>query len=212
MAGLIGQKLGMTQVFDDQGRAHAVTVIKAGPLVITQVKTEARDGYRALQLGFGTTTEKHATKAVLGHLAVAGVKPVRRIEEVRLRAADATEYTAGQAVSPADVLAPGDKVDVISVSKGKGFQGVIKRHGHHGFDASHGTKTHHRRPGSMGQAADPAKTFKNRKLPGQTGGRRTTIQNLEVVKVDADRQLVFLKGAVPGARNSLLRIRKRGAS
>ena len=210
MAGLIGKKIGMTQVFDDDGRAFAVTVIKAGPNYVTQVKTEERDGYRAVQLGFGDAREKHVTKPVLGHLAAAGVKPVRRLEEFLVGDSDG-ELEPGAELSPADVLAPGDRVDVVGVSKGKGFQGVIKRHGHHGFDASHGTKTHHRRPGSMGQAADPAKTFKNRKLPGQTGNRRTTIRNLEVLKVDADQQLVFLKGSVPGARNAILRISKRGA-
>jgi large subunit ribosomal protein L3 len=210
MAGLIGKKIGMTQVFDDEGRAFAVTVIKAGPNYVTQVKTEERDGYRAVQLGFGEAREKHVTKPVLGHLAAAGVKPVRRLEEFLVGDSDG-ELEPGAELSPADVLAPGDRVDVIGVSKGKGFQGVVKRHGHHGFDASHGTKTHHRRPGSMGQAADPAKTFKNRKLPGQTGNRRTTIRNLEVLKVDADQQLVFLKGSVPGARNAILRISKRGA-
>ena len=183
MAGLIGKKIGMTQVFDDEGRAFAVTVIQAGPNWVTQVKTEERDGYRAVQLGFGDAREKHVTKPVLGHLAAAGVKPVRRLEEFRVADSDG-ELQPGAELSPADVLAPGDRVDVVGVSKGKGFQGVVKRHGHHGFDASHGTKTHHRRPGSMGQAADPAKTFKNRALPGQTGNRRTTIRNLEVLKVD----------------------------
>lgn len=210
MAGLIGKKIGMTQVFDDEGRAFAVTVIKAGPNYVTQVKTDERDGYRAVQLGFEEAREKHVTKPVLGHLAAAGVKPVRRLEEFLVGDSDG-ELEPGAELSPADVLAPGDRVDVVGVSKGKGFQGVVKRHGHHGFDASHGTKTHHRRPGSMGQAADPAKTFKNRKLPGQTGNRRTTIRNLEVLKVDADQQLVFLKGSVPGARNAILRISKRGA-
>ena len=210
MAGLIGKKIGMTQVFDDEGRAFAVTVIKAGPNYVTQVKTDERDGYRAVQLGFEEAREKHVTKPVLGHLAAAGVKPLRRLEEFLVGDSDG-ELEPGAELSPADVLAPGDRVDVVGVSKGKGFQGVVKRHGHHGFDASHGTKTHHRRPGSMGQAADPAKTFKNRKLPGQTGNRRTTIRNLEVLKVDADQQLVFLKGSVPGARNAILRISKRGA-
>lgn len=206
MSGLIGQKLGMTQLFDDEGRAHAVTVIKAGPNHVVQVKTEEKDGYRAVQLGFGEAREKRTTRPVLGHLAKAGVGPVRRLAEFTPE--DESGYELGQALSPADVFTVGDKVDVIGVSKGKGFQGVIKRHGHHGYDASHGTKTHHRRPGSMGQGADPAKTFKNRALPGRTGGRRATIQNLEVIRVDADRQLVFLKGSVPGARNSLLKLRK----
>src|SRR5688572_17218626 len=209
MGGLIGKKLGMTQVFGDDGRAFAVTVIKAGPNHVTQLKTEARDGYRAVQLGFDEALERRVTKPVLGHLAKAGVGAVRRLAEFRF--AEDVDFEAGRALTPADVLAPGDRVDVIGISKGKGFQGVVKRHGHHGYDSSHGTKTHHRRPGSMGQAADPAKTFKNRKLPGQTGGRRTTIQNLEVVKVDVDRQLVWLKGAIPGARNSYVRIRKREA-
>lgn len=207
MAGLIGQKLGMTQLFDEAGRAHAVTVIKAGPNHVTQVKTEETDGYSAVQLGFGEAREKRTTKPVLGHLAKAGVGPVRRLAE--FEPDGDVEYSPGQTLSPADVFAVGDKVDVIGVSKGKGFQGVVRRHGHHGYDASHGTKTHHRRPGSMGQAADPAKTFKNRVLPGHMGNRRTTISNLEVVRVDADRQLVFLKGSVPGARNSYLRLRKR---
>ncbi|HUO99934.1 MAG TPA: 50S ribosomal protein L3 [Gemmatimonadota bacterium] len=222
MSGLIGRKLGMTQFFDGEGQAHAVTVVQAGPNYVTQVKTEEKDGYRAVQLGFGEGREKSSTRPALGHLAKAGVGPVRRLEEFRLAAgsgaagdaggnASQVEYTAGQALSPADVFAVGDRVDVIGLSKGKGFQGVVKRHGHHGYDASHGTKTHHRRPGSMGQAADPAKTFKNRALPGRTGGRQTTISNLEVVKVDADRQLVFLKGSVPGARNSYLKLRKREA-
>jgi large subunit ribosomal protein L3 len=210
MAGLIGKKIGMTQVFDDEGRAFAVTVIKAGPNHVTQIKTLERDGYRAVQLGFGETKEKHVTKPELGHLAAAGVKPVRHLQEFLASSDPGEGIEPGKALSPADVLAPGDRVDVVGVSKGKGFQGVIKRHGHHGFDASHGTKTHHRRPGSMGQAADPAKTFKNRKLPGQTGNHRTTIRNLEVVKVDADQQLVFIKGSVPGGRNTLLRISKRG--
>lgn len=209
MAGLIGKKIGMTQMFDDEGQAHAVTVILAGPNVVTQVKTEETDGYSAVQLGFDETTEKHLTRPELGHLAKTGTAPVRELREFRV---DEDEtFEAGQELSPGDVLAPGDKVDVVGVSKGKGFQGVVKRHGHHGFDASHGTKTHHRRPGSMGQAADPSKTFKNRKLPGQMGSKRITIQNLEVFKVDAEQQLVFLKGSVPGGRNSLLSIRKRSA-
>lgn len=200
----------MTQVFDDEGQAHAVTVILAGPNYVTQVKTEDSDGYRAVQVGFGETDEKHVTKPVLGHLAKAGVNPVKELEEFRL-VDEEVEYEPGQELSAADVLAPGDKVDVIGISKGKGFQGVVKRHGHHGFDASHGTKTHHRRPGAIGQAADPSKVFKNRGLPGQTGSRRTTIRNLEVVKVDPEQQLVFVKGSVPGARNSMLAIRKRSA-
>jgi large subunit ribosomal protein L3 len=207
MVGLIGQKLGMTQVFDEDGRAHAVTVIKAGPNHVAQIKTPQTDGYCAVQVGYGEGSEKRVSKPELGHLSKNGLKPVLRLEEFRLD--EQPDYTAGQPLSPEDVLSPGDRVDVVGVSKGKGFQGVMKRHGHHGFDATHGTKTHHRRPGSMGQAAYPAKTFKNRALPGQTGGTRTTIKNLEVVKVDADRMLVFVRGSVPGARNSFLRIQKR---
>jgi large subunit ribosomal protein L3 len=209
MAGLIGKKLGMTQVFGEDGRAFAVTVIKAGPNHVTQVKTVERDGYRSVQVGYGDALERRLTKPVLGHLSKAGVGPVRRLMEFRFP--EDTTLETGQALSPADVFAPGDRVDVIGITKGKGFQGVVKRHGHHGYDSSHGTKTHHRRPGSMGQAADPARTFKNRLLPGQTGNRRATIRNLEVIKVDAERQLLWLKGAVPGARNSYVRIRKAGA-
>ncbi|MGH7571799.1 MAG: 50S ribosomal protein L3 [Gemmatimonadota bacterium] len=209
MAGLIGKKLGMTQAFDDEGHAYAVTVIKAGPNYVTQLKTADGDGYLAVQLGFDDTTEKHVTKPVLGHLAKAGVGPVRRLVEFSV--SEEVPYETGQALSPADVLSPGDRVDVVGVSKGKGFQGVVKRHGHHGYDASHGTKTHHRRPGSMGSAAFPSRSLKNRKLPGQMGGRRTTIRNLEVLKVDAEQQLVWIKGSVPGARNTVLQLRKRGA-
>ncbi|MGH7558328.1 MAG: 50S ribosomal protein L3 [Gemmatimonadota bacterium] len=209
MAGLIGKKLGMTQAFDDEGRAYAVTVIKAGPNYVTQVKTTDGDGYRAVQLGFGDTTEKHVTRPVLGHLAKAGVGPVRELVEFSLL--EDAAFEAGQTLSPSDILSPGDRVDVVGVSKGKGFQGVVKRHGHHGYDASHGTKTHHRRPGSMGSAAFPSRSFKNRALPGQMGGRRTTIKNLEVLKVDAEQQLVWIKGSVPGARNTVLQLRKRGA-
>jgi large subunit ribosomal protein L3 len=207
MVGLIGQKLGMTQVFDDDGRAHAVTVIKAGPNYVAQIKTSETDGYCAVQVGYGEHSEKRLSKPELGHLSKNGLKPVLRLEEFRFE--EQPEYTAGQQLPPEEVFSPGDRVDVVGVSKGKGFQGVMKRHGHHGFDATHGTKTHHRRPGSMGQAAYPAKTFKNRALPGQTGGRRTTIKNLEVLKVDPERMLVFVRGSVPGARNSFLRIQKR---
>jgi large subunit ribosomal protein L3 len=210
MVGLIGQKLGMTQVFDDDGRAHAVTVIKAGPNYVAQIKTSETDGYCAVQVGYGERSEKRLSRPELGHLSKNGLKPVLRLEEFRFE--EQPEYTAGQQLPPEEVFSPGDRVDVVGVSKGKGFQGVMKRHGHHGFDATHGTKTHHRRPGSMGQAAYPAKTFKNRALPGQTGGRRTTIKNLEVLKVDPERMLVFVRGSVPGARNSFLRIQKRATT
>jgi large subunit ribosomal protein L3 len=176
---------------------------------VTQLKSVDRDGYRAVQMGFGKTTEKRVTKPVLGHLAHAGVGPVRELAE--FSPSEDAAFELGQRLSPANVLAPGDRVDVIGLSKGKGFQGVVKRHGHHGYDASHGTKTHHRRPGSMGSAAFPSRVFKNRGLPGQTGGRRTTIRNLEVLKVDAEQQLVWIKGSVPGARNSVLQLRKREA-
>ena len=209
MAGLIGKKLGMTQAFDDEGRAFALTVINAGPNYVTQLRTDERDGYRAVQLGFAETTQKHLTRPVLGHLAKAGVGPVRELVEFPV--GPDTAFEAGQTLSPADVLARGDRVDVVGISKGKGFQGVVKRHGHHGYDASHGTKTHHRRPGSMGSAAFPSRVFKNRMLPGRMGGRRTTVRNLEVLKVDAEQQLVWVKGSVPGARNTVLQLRKREA-
>lgn len=210
MEGLIGQKLGMTQVFDDDGRAHAVTVIKAGPNYVAQVKSVEGDGYGALQVGYGEGRRRKTTRPEAGHLAKAGLEPVLRLEEFRIE--EDAEYSAGQTLSPEELFEPGDRVDIVGVSKGKGFQGVIKRHGHHGFDATHGTKTHHRRPGSMGQSASPAKTFKNRALPGRTGGRRTTVKNLEVVKVDPDQKLVFVRGSVPGARNSFLRIQKRASA
>lgn len=205
MAGLIGKKIGMTRVFDTEGTAVPVTVVEAGPCPVFQVKTEETDGYRALQIGFGRRKEKHATRPEIGHAAKAGVEEAPRIlREFRIGADD--EYEPGQELT-VEVFEVGDKVNVVGTSKGRGFQGVVKRHGFAGRPASHGHPMS-RTPGSMGPGTDPSRVIKGKKLPGRMGGTRTTVRNLEVVKVDAERNLLFIKGGVPGVRNSYLFIAK----
>jgi large subunit ribosomal protein L3 len=201
--GILGEKLGMTQVFTDEGRAVPVTVIKAGPCRVLQVKTPETDGYAAVQLGFGR--RKRATRPLKGHLDKAGVdEAVRHI--VELRVDDASEFEPGQEIT-ADVFQPGDKTDVIGVSKGKGFAGVMKRHNFAGLSASHGTEKKHRSPGSIGAAATPSRVFRGTKMPGHMGHERVTVLNLEVVEVDPERHLLLIKGAVPGPVGGLVMVR-----
>jgi large subunit ribosomal protein L3 len=203
--GILGKKVGMTQIFDDQGRVVPVTVVEAGPCVVVQRKSADTDGYEAVQIGLvETTPRRNAPKPVEGHFAKAGVPPTRYIAEVPVDADD--EVKAGDAVL-ADIFAEQDAVHVTGRSKGRGFQGVMKRYGHGGGKASHGSGWH-RRPGSIGQSADPSRVFPGMAGPGHMGDRRVTIKNAQVVKVDADRNLLFLKGGVPGARNSYIRIVK----
>lgn len=205
MAGLIGKKVGMTQIFDDQGRVVPVTVVEAGPCVVVQRKSADTDGYEAVQIGLvEMTPRRNAPKPVEGHFAKAGVPPTRYMAEVPVDADD--EVKAGDAVL-ADIFAEQDAVHVTGRSKGRGFQGVMKRYGHGGGKASHGSGWH-RRPGSIGQSADPSRVFPGMAGPGHMGDRKVTIKNAQVVKVDADRNLLFLKGGVPGARNSYIRIVK----
>jgi large subunit ribosomal protein L3 len=202
--GLLGAKLGMTQLFDENARVVPVTVIQAGPCTVTQVKSPERDGYSAVQLAFGDVKARRVTKPSAGHFAKAGAEPRRHL--VELRTADSADYTLGQELR-ADVFAPGDRVDVVGVSKGKGFAGVMKRHGFKGLGASHGTERKHRSPGSVGACATPARIFKGMRMAGHMGHQRVTVLNLEVVRVDPDRNHLLVRGAVPGPKRGLVMIR-----
>jgi large subunit ribosomal protein L3 len=202
--GLLGEKLGMTQVFDENNRLVPVTVVKAGPCVVTQVRTPEVDGYSAVQIGFGEIDPRKVNKPEGGHFAKAGVTPRRHL--VELRTSDAGTYTVGQELT-AEVLGDVASVDVIGTSKGKGFAGVMKRHGFKGLGASHGTQRKHRSPGSIGGCATPGRVFKGLRMAGRMGGERTTTLSLKVHKVDTERGLVLIKGAVPGPRGGLVLVR-----
>jgi len=202
--GLLGTKLGMTQLWDDGNRVVPVTVVQAGPCVITQVRTPNVDGYSAVQLGFGAVKPKQLTKPSAGHFGKAGVTPRKHLVEIRT--SDASEYTLGQELS-ADVFAAGDVIDVTGVSKGKGTAGVMKRHGFSGLRASHGVHRKHRSPGSIGGCATPGRVFKGLRMAGRMGAERVTVQNLVVHGVDADRGLILIKGAIPGNKGGLVVLR-----
>jgi large subunit ribosomal protein L3 len=199
---ILGTKIGMTQIFDEAGKAIPVTVIEAGPCIVVQKKTTENDGYNAIQLGFGAVKENDLNKPAKGHLEKAQVKPVRHLKEFRVD--DAAAYEQGQEIK-ADLFSIGEYVDVVGVSKGKGFAGGIKRHGMHRGPMKHGSK-YHRRPGSLG-AKGPARVFLGRKMPGRLGGAQVTVQKLLVVKVDPERNLLLVKGAVPGPKKSLVTIK-----
>ena len=202
--GLLGTKLGMSQVFDDNGRMVPVTVVKAGPCVVTAVRTPPTDGYSAVQLGYGEIKPTRVTKPMAGQFAKAGVTPRRYL--VELRTDNASEYTLGQEVT-AEVFEAGQKVDVTGRSKGKGTAGVMKRHGFGGLGASHGTQRKHRAPGSIGGCATPGRVFKGLRMAGRMGNVRTTMQNLSVHAVDAEKGLLLIKGAVPGRSGGLVLVR-----
>ena len=206
MNAILGQKLGMTQVFDDQARAIPVTVIKAGPCHVTQIKTMESDGYNAIQISYGEVKPGRINKPEAGHLAKAGVAPAKHLVEIRV--SDPTSYTLGQEIRIADVLKPGVKADVAGVSKGKGFAGVMERHNFKGQGASHGTHKKHRAPGSIGACATPARVFKGMRMAGRLGGERVTTLSLEVVGVDAERDLLLLGGSVPGPKGSMVLVRE----
>ncbi len=206
MNAILGQKLGMTQVFDDQARAIPVTVIKAGPCHVTQIKTMESDGYNAIQISYGEVKPGRINKPEAGHLAKAGVAPAKHLVEVRV--SDPSSYTLGQEIRIGDVLKPGVKADVAGVSKGKGFAGVMERHNFKGQGASHGTHKKHRAPGSIGACATPARVFKGMRMAGRLGGERVTTLSLEVVRVDAERDLLLLGGAVPGPKGSMVLVRE----
>ena len=203
MKGILGRKVGMTQVFTAEGTVIPVTVVEAGPVVVTQVKTIENDGYNAVQVGFVDAKEKSLNKPQKGHLAAANVLK-KHLKEFRVESVDA--YTVGQEIK-ADVFAAGEMIDVTGISKGKGFQGPIKRHGQSRGPESHGSR-YHRRPGSMGACSYPGRVFKNKKLAGHMGSVKVTVQNLEVVRVDADKNFILVKGAIPGAKGSVVTLKE----
>ena len=201
--GIIGKKIGMTQIFDEVGNVIPVTVIQAGPCVVAQKKTVETDGYDAVQLGFAEVKEKHMTKAEKGHFAKAGVENKKHLKEFRLD--DVSSINVGDVIT-ADTFAAGDKVDITGMTKGRGYSGVIKRWNHHHLRMTHGTGPIHRQPGSMG-VIDPARIFKNKKMAGQYGNEQVTVLNLKVVKIDAEKNLIAVKGAIPGAKDGIVFIR-----
>ena len=201
--GIIGKKIGMTQIFDANGNVIPVTVIEAGPCTVTQKKTVETDGYDAIQLGFVDTAEKKLTKAEAGHFAKAGVSCKKHLKEFRLE--DVSGFNTGDTVT-ADIFAAGEKVDVTGITKGHGYTGVIKRWNHHHLRMTHGTGPIHRQPGSMG-VIDPARIFKNKKMAGQYGNEQVTVLNLRIAKIDAEKNIIAIKGAVPGARGGIVFIR-----
>lgn len=203
MKGILGKKVGMTQIFTEEGIVVPVTVVEAGPIVVTQIKTTEKDGYNAIQVGFEDAKEKSLNKPKKGHLAAANVLK-KHLKEFRVDSVE--EFTVGQEIK-ADLFATGEMIDVTGISKGKGFQGPIKRHGQSRGPESHGSR-YHRRPGSMGACSFPGRVFKNKKLAGHMGSVKVTIQNLEVVKVDADKNLILVKGAIPGAKGSVVTIKE----
>ena len=202
--GILGTKLGMTQLWDADNKVIPVTVIQAGPCVVTQVRTPEVDGYNAVQLGYGAIKAKKVTQPAAGHFAKADVTPRKHLLE--MRTADASEYTLGQELT-AEVFADGDIVDVTGTSKGKGTAGVMKRHGFHGLVASHGVHRKHRSPGSIGGCATPGRVFKGMRMAGRMGNEKVTVQNLTVHAIDAERGLVLVRGAVPGNNGSLVVVR-----
>ena len=205
MAGIIGKKIGMTRIFDENGAQVPVTVVEAGPCPVTQIKTAETDGYTAVQLGFGAQKAKRATRAEVGHAAKAGLEAAPRVvREISME--DGVEYELGQTLT-VEQFEAGDRVKVTGTSKGRGFQGVVKRHGFAGRPGGHGHPMS-RNPGSLGPGTDPSRVIKGKKLPGRMGGVRSTIRNLQVVRVDGERNLLFIKGGLPGSRDSYVLITK----
>ncbi len=199
--GIIAKKVGMTQLFDENGKVVPVTIVEAGPCTVVQKKTVESDGYQAVQLGFGEVSTKHLTKAVAGHFAKADVAPKKTLREFRLD--DISGMNIGD-VLKADVFAAGDAVDVVGISKGKGYAGSIKRWNNHRLRESHGTGPVARHAGSMGSCSTPSRVFKGKRLPGHLGAERVTVQNLKVVKVDAENNLIAIKGAIPGPKGGVI--------
>ena len=206
MAGkaIVGRKVGMTQIWNEENRVIPVTVLEVSPCRIVQIKTHQTDGYSALQVTQGEVAEKNLNQPQIGHFDKAGVEPGKRLLELRLD--DTDGYEIGQEIS-ADIFSEGDMVDVSSVSKGKGFAGVMKRHGFAGQRASHGAHKVHRKPGAIGQCATPSRVFKGKKMPGRMGAQKTTIMNLQVVKVDSESEILLIKGSVPGPKGATVVVR-----
>ena len=203
--GLLGTKLGMTQVWDENGNVVPVTVIEVAPNVVTQIRTPEVDGYSAVQIAAGQIDPRKVNKPTAGHFEKAGVTPRRHLTEVRT--SDAAEYSLGQELTVGESFEAGQKIDVVGTSKGKGFAGVMKRHNFKGVGASHGNHRNHRKPGSIGGAATPGRVFRGKKMAGRMGGERVTVQNLVVQAIDAEKGLILVKGAVPGARGRLVFVR-----
>ena len=201
---IVGEKIGMTQIFDEEHRAIPVTVVKIQPARVVQVKTREKEGYSALQVTYGVRRASTLTKPEAGHYASASVEPGRRLVELRLD--DTSEYSVGQEIDAA-ILEKGEKVDVTAISKGKGFAGVMERHNFKGQGAAHGNHKHHRAPGSIGACATPARVFKGTKMSGHLGHEKTTTLNLEVIEADPEREIILVKGAIPGPRGGLVLIR-----
>ena len=201
--GILGAKLGMTQVWDNN-KVVPVTVVQAGPCVVTQVRTPDKDGYAAVQLAFGAINPRKVNKPTAGHFAKSGAAPRRHL--VELRTTDASEYTLGQEVT-VSTFEPGTRIDVTGKTKGKGFAGVMKRHGFHGLRASHGVERKHRSPGSIGACATPGRVFKGLRMAGRMGGARYTVQNVRVQNIDAEQNLILVRGAIPGPKGSLVLLR-----
>ena len=206
MNALLGEKLGMTQLFTDESQAVPVTVVKLGPCRVVQIKTEASDGYEAVQLAYRELDARKVNKPMAGHFAKANVPPAKHLIEIRVP--DSSEYSVGQEIAVGDVLEAGEKADVASVSKGKGFAGVMKRHNFKGQGASHGVHRVHRAPGAIGACATPARVFKGMPMAGRMGGERTTVMNLDIVKIDAERGLAMLRGSVPGPKGAVVLVRR----
>ena len=202
--GIIGKKLGMTQIFAENGAVIPVTVIEAGPCVVTQKKTTEKDGYDAIQVGYEDVSAKHVNKPAKGHFEKAGVQAKKHLKEFRLE--NAASFNVGDVIA-ADTFAQGEKVDITGVTKGHGYSGAVKRWGHHMLQATHGTGPIHRQVGSMGANSTPSRVFKNKKMAGQYGNEQVTVLNLEIVKIDAEKNLIAVKGAVPGAKNSIVVLR-----
>ncbi len=203
MKGLIGKKLGMTQIFDEEGRRIPVTVVEAGPCIVVQKKTVAKDGYNAIQVGFAAKDAARANRPLMGHCKTAGQGAFRYLRELRID--DIDQYNVGDTIN-ADIFSVGEIIDVTGTSIGKGYQGVVKRWGFKGGRSTHGSRFH-RAPGSIGCSATPARVFKNKKMPGQMGNERVTVQRLKIARVDASDNLLLIKGAVPGSTNGLVLIR-----
>ena len=201
---IIGKKLGMTQIFAENGAVVPVTVIEAGPCVVTQKKTTETDGYEAIQVGYEDVSEKHVNKPAKGHFAKAGVSAKKHLKEFRLE--DTSAYNVGDVIA-VDTFAAGEKVDVTGITKGHGYSGAVKRWGHHMLQATHGVGPIHRQVGSMGANSTPSRVFKNKKMAGQYGNENLTVLNLEVIKVDAEKNRIAVKGAIPGARGGIVVIR-----
>lgn len=201
--GIIGKKVGMTQIFDENGNVIPVTVIEAGPCIVSQIKTIEKDGYNSIQLAYGDIKEKKVNKPIKGHFAKSNLTPKKHIKEFRLEKIEGINI--GDEIK-ADIFTAGEKIDIQGTSKAKGFQGVIKRHGQSRGPMTHGSM-YHRRPGSMGATSTPGRVFKGKKLPGHTGNDTITIQNLEIIKVDLDKNCLLVKGSVPGNKDSILKIK-----